>query len=196
MCEYCQHKEAIDPHIDGMWLKPVGVVVSEVKQPSWGASPEDMNPETRNERHRANIEKSKQERKLVSELVIDSDLVDGGILDGIEDFSHLLVLYWPHLVEPEGRTLMQGHPLGREDFPLVGIFATRSPMRPNPVLLTTVKLVERHGNVLRVTGLDAVDGSPIIDIKPYTPGYHEVHDVRLPEWMELIQKEFSNGECD
>ena len=195
MCEYCQHKEVTDPHIDGMWLKPVGVVVSQIKQPSWGAGSDDMDPDTRNERHQANIEKSKQERKLVSELVIDSELVDGGILDGIEEFSHLLVLYWPHLVMPEGRMRIRGHPLGREDFPLVGIFATRSPMRPNPVLLTTVQLVERRSNVLRVIGLDAVDGSPIIDIKPYTPGYHEVHDVRMPEWMELIQREFGNDSC-
>ena len=179
-----------------MWLKPVGVIMSRIKQPRWGIDPDELDAAAMEERHKANIEKSKQERDLVSELVIDSDLVDGGILDGIEDFSHLLVLYWPHLGTPEGRTRVQGHPMGRKDFPLVGIFATRSPMRPNPVLLTTVKLVERRGNVLRVTGLDAVDGSPIIDIKPYTPGYHEVRDVRMPEWMEMIHREFNDDGID
>jgi len=122
MCEHCQHKETIDTSIDRMWLRPVGVVVSEIKQPTWGAGSGDMDPATRDERHKANIEKYKRERNLISELVIDSELVDGGILDGIEGFSHLLVLYWPHLTEPD-RTRMQGHPLGREDFPLVGIFA-------------------------------------------------------------------------
>lgn len=182
-------KSGSTPH--GMWLSPVGKVRSQIKRPGHDNASGDRDRDSQIERHKANITKYKEERKQVSELIIDSRLVDDGILDGIEGFSHLVVLYWAHLGLPEGRTLMRGHPLGRKDFPLVGIFATRSPMRPNPILLTTVRLLERRENVLRVTGLDAVDGSPIIDIKPYTPGYHEVHDVLMPEWMELIQREFN-----
>lgn len=192
----CGNREKFDSTTDGMWLSPVGTVRSEIKRPGHDNESGDLDRDSQIERHKANIKKYKEERKQVSELVIDSKLVDDGVLDGIEDFSHLLVLYWPHLGSPEGRTLTRGHPLGRKDFPLVGIFATRSPMRPNPILLTTVRLLERRDNVLRVTGLDAVDGSPIIDIKPYTPGYHEVHDVLMPEWMELIHREFSEDGAD
>ena len=179
-----------------MSIRPVGFIRSSVQQPHLVAREGDLHCDSPAEMHRAQIERYKDERKSISELVVDSELVEDGILDGIEEFSHLLVLYWPHLGTPEGRKLTRGHPLGRKEFPLVGIFATRSPMRPNPVLLTTVELVERRGNVLRVTGLDAVDGSPLIDIKPYTPGYHQVHDVRMPEWMELITREFQEDGGD
>jgi len=179
-----------------MSLRPVGFIRSGIHQPHLIARDGDLDCDSPIENHQARIQKYKEERKSISELVVDSDLVEDGILDGIEEFSHLLVLYWPHLGPAEGRKLTRGHPLGRKDFPLVGIFATRSPMRPNPVLLTTVRLVQRQGNVLRVTGLDAVDGSPLIDIKPYTPGYHQVHDLRMPEWMELITREFQEDEVD
>jgi tRNA-Thr(GGU) m(6)t(6)A37 methyltransferase TsaA len=181
---------------DEMKLRPVGFIRSSVQQPHLVARAGDLHCDSPIEMHQAQIERYKEERKSIAELVVDSKLVEDGILDGIEEFSHLLVLYWPHLGAPEDRKLTRGHPLGRKDFPLVGIFATRSPMRPNPVLLTTVRLVERQGNVLRVTGLDAVDGSPLIDIKPYTPGYHQVRDVRMPEWMELITREFQEDEVD
>ncbi len=192
----CGNREKFDSTTDGMWLSPVGKVRSQIKRPGHDNASLELDRDSQIERHRANIKKYKEERKQVSELIIDSKLVDDGILDGIEDFSHLVVLYWAHLGLPEGRTLARGHPLGRKDFPLVGIFATRSPMRPNPILLTTVRLLERRDNVLRVTGLDAVDGSPIIDIKPYAPGYHEVHDVLMPEWMELIHREFNEDGTD
>jgi len=181
---------------EDMKLRPVGFVRSSIAEPSLVARAGDLDCDSPIEDHQARIEKYKEERRSISELVIDSRLVEDGILDGIEEFSHLLVLYWAHLGSPEGRKLTRGHPIGRKEFPLVGIFATRSPMRPNPVLLTTVELVERRGNVLRVTGLDAVDGSPLIDIKPYTPGYHQVHDVRMPQWMELITREFREDEID
>jgi len=181
---------------EDMKLRPVGFVRSSIAEPSLVARAGDLDCDSPIEDHQARIEKYKEERRSISELVIDSGLVEDGILDGIEEFSYLLVLYWAHLGSPEGRKLTRGHPIGRKEFPLVGIFATRSPMRPNPVLLTTVELVERRGNVLRVTGLDAVDGSPLIDIKPYTPGYHQVHDVRMPQWMELITREFREDEID
>ena len=75
------------------------------------------------------------------------------------------------------------HPRGQQELPLVGRFATRSPTRPNPIGKTTVKLLERRGNILKVTGLDAIDGTPVIDIKPYIPGYDSVLDTRVPPWV-------------
>jgi tRNA-Thr(GGU) m(6)t(6)A37 methyltransferase TsaA len=129
-------------------------------------------------------------RMAISEVVIDDDL--DGILDRIEEFSHLLVLYWAHCVPPEGRSMLRVHPKGRKDFPLVGVFADCSPARPNPICSTVVRLVERAGNVLKVEGLDAVDGSPIIDIKPYNPIYYAHGEVKRAEWMDRFHKENPN----
>jgi tRNA-Thr(GGU) m(6)t(6)A37 methyltransferase TsaA len=100
-------------------------------------------------------------------------------LDGIEGFSHLSVLYWMHRLESLSGPL-KVHPAGLKDLPLVGLLATRSPRRPNPIGLTTVRLLSRQGNRLRVGGLDALDGSPVIDIKPYFP--IDPANLRLPDW--------------
>ena len=167
-----------------MQLRPVGVVKNGIKEPSLVAEAGDLE-------WRANLEKAREERNAISELVIEGDLA--AILDGIEDFSHLLVLYWAHRVPREGRSLIKGHPIGRKDLPLVGIFATRSPARPNPICITTVPLLERKGNVLKVKGLDAVDGSPLLDIKPYNPNYDAAHEVKLAEWMTQIHREIAEG---
>jgi tRNA-Thr(GGU) m(6)t(6)A37 methyltransferase TsaA len=165
-----------------MRLRSVGVVRNGIREPSWVAGLQRQD-------WREKAQRAREDQKRVSEMVIDSDL--DGVLDGLEDFSHLLVLYWPHLISPERRFVTRVHPTGREDFPLVGVFATRSPARPNTILATVVKLLEREGNVLRVTGLDAVDGSPVLDIKPYVPCHHDVGEVRMPAWMAEIRKEFT-----
>jgi len=73
--------------------------------------------------------------------------------------------------------------MGKPELPLVGRFATRSPSRPNPVGQATVKLLERHDNILKVKGLDAIDGTPVIDIKPYLPGYDSADGAKVPLWM-------------
>jgi tRNA (Thr-GGU) A37 N-methylase len=81
--------------------------------------------------------------------------------------------------------------MGRKDLPEVGIFSTCSPARPNPVLTTVVRLVRRRDNVLEVTGLDAINGSPVIDIKPYVSEFYPREDIRIPAWMEQIQSDIS-----
>ena len=136
------------------------------------------------------MDNSRKARESISEIVIHDDLVD--LLDGVEDFSHLLVLYWGHQITEESRSMTKVHPMGRQDLPLVGIFATRSPARPNPVLATVVQLVEREGNILRVQGLDAVDGSPVIDLKPDLPYYRARGEVRLADWMRQIHEELGD----
>ena len=165
-------------------LGPVGVVRSSLKQPSLVAGSGDL-------QWRASVPKVRESRSVISELVINSDL--DGILDGIEDFSHILVVYWAHRVPIRGRSLLKVHPMGRKDLPLVGIFATCSPARPNNICATAVRLLERIENVLKVKGLDAIDGSPIIDIKPYNPSYYAVSDVKVADWMEQIHREFAEG---
>ncbi|MFO7751201.1 MAG: TrmO family methyltransferase [Desulfobacteraceae bacterium] len=73
--------------------------------------------------------------------------------------------------------------------PRQGIFATRSPARPNPVLISSVRLLERSGNVLRVQGLEALDQSPIIDIKPVTRHYEGIENPTVPDWIKEISEE-------
>jgi len=123
--------------------------------------------------------KSKEGLSLI-EIAPDLD----GILDGIEEFSHLQVLFWAHLRTPQSPPKTRTHPFGSEDLPLTGIFATRSPARPNPVLCTVVRLVARDGNTLTVAGLDALEGSPVIDIKPSTRGDHPAEGIRVAPWLD------------
>jgi len=78
----------------------------------------------------------------------------------------LVVLCWMHRAD---RDRLKVHPRGREDLPERGVFSTRSPHRPNPVSLHTVTLLSVEGNTLRVRGMDAIDGTPVIDIKPHSP---------------------------
>ena len=86
-------------------------------------------------------------------------------LHGIDEAASVQILYWMHRLEPGDRTRLQVHPRGDRTRPLRGVFALRSPMRPNPIGSSVVELVRREGLDLIVRGLDARDGSPIIDIK-------------------------------
>jgi len=172
-----------------MVLKPVGVVRSEIKAPVLQAGKEGLELRERMSKLR---EYHRKVKEMVSELRIHEEWE--GILDGIEGFSHLMVLYWPHLVDPERRGLRRVHPMGRKDLPRQGIFATCSPARPNPVLVTTVELLGRDGSVLRVKGLEAVDGSPVVDIKPFVKGYHGAESPRVPDWMARIHRELEDGD--
>jgi len=104
-------------------------------------------------------------------------------LKGIRDFSHLIILYWIHLREneEERRTLLvfpRRHAVNVE----TGVFACRSPSRPNPIGLCVVELLKIEECVLTVKGLDALKGSPVIDIKPYIPRADSVPGARVPEW--------------
>ena len=121
---------------------------------------------------------------IVSEIVVDSGLT--GALDGLDEFSHIIVLYWMHQAAVTGQLPTKVHPRGKRDSPLVGLFATRSPHRPNPVGKATVRLLERRGNILKVEGLDAINGTPVIDIKPYIPGYDSATDAKVPQWRNIL----------
>ena len=83
-------------------------------------------------------------------------------------------------------------PRGRADMPELGIFAQRAKHRPNPIGITAVAVVDRVGAVLRVRGLDAIDGTPILDLKPYFPEFDRIEAPRVPEWAaRLMQGYFS-----
>ena len=145
--------------LPGMTLKPIGIVRNAVKQaPGAGYNWQDV----------------------VSEIVIDNKLAEA--LDGLDEFSHIIVLWWMHEAassQPPAKI----HPRGNQGLPLVGLFATRSPRRPNPLGKATIKLLKRKGNILKVEGLDAIDGTPVIDIKPYIPVYDSPADAKVPKWI-------------
>ena len=122
-------------------------------------------------------------RDVVSEIVVDSSLADA--LDGLDEFSHIIVIWWMHQVAA-GQFATKIHPMGKQELPLVGLFATRSPHRPNPLGKATVRLLQRQGNTLKVKGLDAIDGTPVIDIKPYIPGNDSATDARVPTWITTL----------
>lgn len=119
--------------------------------------------------------------ETTSQIVLEPQWEPG--LEGIEAFSHIWVVFWLHRSEP--LSSLKVHPMRREDLPEVGVFATRSPSRPNPIALTAVRLLERRGSVLVVRGLDALDGTPVLDIKPYLRG-DKVLRPRLPSWPHKL----------
>ena len=87
-------------------------------------------------------------------------------LKGIERNSHIWVIFWMSRLSEADRNILEVHPMGDRKKEKRGVFALRSPMRPNPMGLTRVKLLERKDNVLVVSGLDAFENSPVLDIKP------------------------------
>jgi tRNA-Thr(GGU) m(6)t(6)A37 methyltransferase TsaA len=167
-----------------MTLRPVGFIKNRIEEPFLVAGDEGLEMRGKFD---ATMDHVREMRQAISEIVIDERLVD--ILDGIEEYSHLVVLYWAHKVPEQGRSLVKVHPMGRSEIPEVGIFSTCSPARPNPVLTTVVRLCGRRETVLEVAGLDAVDGSPVVDIKPYVKDSYPQEGVRIPDWMERLQKE-------
>jgi tRNA-Thr(GGU) m(6)t(6)A37 methyltransferase TsaA len=150
-------------NFQGMTIKPIGLV------------------------RRTSSDEDVRDRSLVSRIVLDADLTQA--LDGIEEWSHLFVLYWLHQVVDTGEPVLH-HPGSQAEAEPVGILATRAPIRPNPLGLTLVELVERKANVLWVKGLDAFDGTPVLDIKPY-PDWERgrfivVTDFTVPDWLSRI----------
>lgn len=120
-----------------------------------------------------------------SELVFKPELKDA--LDGIEEFSHIFVIYFMHkLVGADVPSKV--HPKRDTSLPLIGVLGSRSPLRPNLIGLSVVRLLERRENVLRVMELDALDGTPIIDIKPYIPEKDSVPDATTPAFLKHTEK--------
>jgi len=127
-----------------------------------------------------------KDRSRTSEIVIKPEFVPA--LDGITDYSHLYILFWMHEISQEKRLMLKVHPRGREDLPLMGAFAVRTNLRPNPIGLTLVELVKVQGNVLTVRGLDAFNGTPVLDIKPYD-NWDMAKDIKVPAWWSKLENE-------
>ncbi len=109
-------------------------------------------------------------------------------LQGLEQFSHALVVFHMHR-DPDGeRPTLVRRPRGRADMPLLGVFAQRGRMRPNPIGVTTVAVVRVEADRVVVRGLDAIDGTPVLDVKPYVPAFDRVEAPRVPDWMTLLMR--------
>lgn len=141
-------------------LKPIGFVKNNIKEARFG----DFDDE-------------------ISEIIVDEKLTDA--LNSIEDYSHVIIVYWMDKVKKQ---VLTHRPQGNPDVPIVGIFSCRCPSRPNPIAITTVRLLEHEGNKIKVKGLDILDGTPVIDIKPYWPKYDKVEgEVRIPNWVNKLK---------
>jgi tRNA (adenine37-N6)-methyltransferase len=149
------------PALPELTVRPIGVVRSRIKETQppdfdWGA--------------------------VTARILVRPDLEEG--LLGLDTYSHIKVIFWPHLVPPEViGSKPRLHPRDDPENPLQGILATRSQIRFNPLLVTSVPLLSIKGNVLTVRGLDAVDGSPVLDLKPYIVRFDAVPDATLPAWL-------------
>ena len=121
-------------------------------------------------------------------IEIFDEYTDG--LLGLEGFSHILVLYWFDQNDTsEKRQTLQVHPRKDPRNPLTGVFATHSPVRPNLIALTRCKIVAITGHIIEIKDIDAIDDSPVIDIKCYIPPSDGDEGVRLPDWVRMNRKD-------
>lgn len=148
-----------------MEIQPIGTIhspVTEVAEERWG--------------------------DVVSEIHID-DLYAPG-LTGIEDWSHVMVVYSMHEASFDLEKDMVRRPRNRDDMPELGVFARRSAQRPNGIGVTAVEVVKVEGNILTVRRLDAIDGTPVLDIKPYAPVYDSVYEPLIPVWFIRLMQDY------
>lgn len=127
--------------------------------------------------------------EVVSEIELFGAFAPG--LRGIEEFSHVVIVFFMHEATFDPSTDLVRRPRGRSDMPLVGVFAQRARHRPNRIGITAVELLGVQENRLRVRGLDAIDGTPVLDIKPYVPAFDSAPRAAIPEWLgRLMEKYF------
>ncbi len=140
-------------------IKPIGFARNNVKEPRFGNFGDE-----------------------ITEIVVDEKFTDA--LTGIDDYSHVIIVFWMDKVKGH---VITHRPQGNPEVPVVGIFSCRCPSRPNPIAITTVKLVGHEGNKIKVKGLDILDGTPVIDIKPYWPQYDKVEEGKIPDWVYKLE---------
>ena len=106
----------------------------------------------------------------------------GDALLGLDGYSHVIVVGWLDRVPQELRSRRRAYPAGDERLPLQGALALRGGARPNSIAVTVCRLLGIDGDVLRLEGLDLVDGTPVLDVKPYVPHYDAVPKATIPKW--------------
>jgi tRNA-Thr(GGU) m(6)t(6)A37 methyltransferase TsaA len=117
-------------------------------------------------------------------LVVEKKYEDG--LLGLDQWSHVQVFWWFDRNDTaEKRAILQVHPRGNPQNPLTGVFACRAPVRPNLIARSLCKIVSVKGNVVEVEKIDAFEGTPILDLKPYAPTQDSPSEVKVPKWAGL-----------
>ena len=143
-----------------MEIKPIGYAKSKIKEQQFGGF-----------------------KDKVTEIILDKKYEKA--LKGLQDYSHVIVLYWMN--EAEGIVRLEHRPQGNPEVPVLGIFATRCQWRPNCIGISTVPLISIEKNIMKVKGLDVIDKTPILDIKPYLPDYDKAEgEIKLPDWTRKL----------
>jgi tRNA (adenine37-N6)-methyltransferase len=148
-------------------LRPIGVVSNAVKQPVddvWGG--------------------------VTSRIDLDASRFTADCLSGLTDFSHIEVVFLFHQVHESGIITGSRHPRNRLDWPKVGIFAQRAKNRPNRIGVTICRLISVKDLSVEVLGLDAIDGTPVLDIKPYMREFAARGEILEPEWASELMAEY------
>jgi tRNA-Thr(GGU) m(6)t(6)A37 methyltransferase TsaA len=125
-----------------------------------------------------------------STIVLDPECLAADATTGLETFSHLEVVYLLHLVDEASVETGARHPRDRADWPLVGILAQRAKRRPNRIGVSRCRLLAVDGLNVLVEGLDAVDGTPVLDVKPYLAEFGPIGEVRQPAWSTELMAEY------
>ena len=123
----------------------------------------------------------------ISSIVLEKQYIAG--LSGLEDFSHAVILFYLDKAGFDREKHLQRRPRNRDDMPIVGIFSQRAKDRPNSIGMTSVEIVSVTEDTLTVKGLDAVNGTPVLDIKPYYPEYDK-KDATVPEWVDRLMEHY------
>lgn len=126
------------------------------------------------------------------EIIADIELADdipSEVFNNISDFSHLEIIYYFDRVKEED-IVFSGHPRGNPEYPLVGIFGQRKKDRPNTLGLSTVELLEHNDRSIRVKYLDAIDGTPVLDIKPVFKEFQPKSEIKQPIWVTDLMKNY------
>jgi tRNA-Thr(GGU) m(6)t(6)A37 methyltransferase TsaA len=126
---------------------------------------------------------------IASVIVLDSSFTEEALLQ-IDEYSHAEIIYYFHLVEDDKIETGARHPRNNQDWPKVGIFAQRGKNHPNRLGATIVKIIKREGTQLFVQGLDAIDGTPVLDIKPVMKEFLPCEEIRQPEWATELMKNY------
>jgi tRNA (adenine37-N6)-methyltransferase len=126
----------------------------------------------------------------ISRIELDAARFKEDALVGLNDLSHIEVIFYFHLYADEPTETGARHPRDRQDWPKVGIFAQRGRMRPNRIGLTTCEVVQVAGLSVTVRSLDAVDGTPILDLKPVWRGNEPKGEIREPPWAKEIMAKY------
>jgi len=126
--------------------------------------------------------------QITSRILLQPEFI--GALSGLEDFSHVIIITYLHQAKYQKEKHLQRRPRGLESMPKVGIFSQRAKDRPNPIGVTAVKIINIGGDYIEVQGLDAINDTPVLDIKPYYPHYDKIDSPKVPEWVNRLMEKY------